>query len=113
MRSVKRSKFYLSNEYIDFAYDLRLESEKKLIKSLEHDHEISLSLTKIMNDLNKLLETQSKIIDLFELKNIATTNFKLERSNYQTNEIISTSNQRIKDLNREISKLKLELNKRN
>ncbi|MBV6640314.1 MAG: hypothetical protein KI791_06340 [Cyclobacteriaceae bacterium] len=109
----ERSKFYQSNEYIDFAYNLRLETERNLIKSLEHDHEINLSLAKVMNELNKLLEIQSEMIELFELQSIANTDFKLERSNYQTNEIISTSSQRIKDLNREISKLKLELNKMN
>ncbi|MEQ8882058.1 MAG: transglutaminase domain-containing protein [Cyclobacteriaceae bacterium] len=109
----ERSKFYESNEYIDFAYNLRLETERALIESIDHDYDISLSLTETIDDLRKLIETQNGMVDLFETKRLANTDFKLIRSNYQTNEIIQSSNRRIRDLNTQISRLKMDIRKKN
>ena len=108
----ERSKFYESNVYIDFAYNLRLETERALIESIDHDYDISLSLAESIDDLRKLIETQNEMVELFESNRLTNTDFKLTRSNYQTNEIIQSSNRRIRDLNSQISRLKMDIRKK-
>jgi hypothetical protein len=106
-----RETYNLSNKQIQDVHKTKLTLERKFLKAEKSDGVINTDILTVLSELDDALNMNRSFIILFQERRLGGVQFKLNKSKYETNQIISSSHKNILKLNSDIFKLKKEIRK--
>lgn len=90
-------------------YDDKLHLESEYLQTAEYDGEINRRLKEITEEVNEVLITDSKCISLFQERRLSGISFKLQKTLFETDQLIDDSQKSVRRLGSKVFKLENEI----